>query len=178
MLAAVAIAAAAGGVLVVASRYGTAGLGRVPASRSGRALVPPRQAPASPPPAATAVPSLTEVEVPPPRSAESAEASVQGPPPAPAEQPESPAGEAPSPVSAPQPRGLSNGKTYKGSVALPDGGRIELGGVAWSEDDPHALVNDRVVGVGALVEGFEVTWIAEDRIALEKDGLKIYVAVK
>jgi len=95
------------------------------------------------------------------------------------DQPENRAGDASAqPAAPPQPRALSNGRTYRGSVSLPEGGQIELGGVAWSENDPHALVNDRVVGVGALVEGFEITWIAEDRIALEKDGVKIYLALK
>ncbi|HTR02705.1 MAG TPA: hypothetical protein VMN82_05870, partial [Thermoanaerobaculia bacterium] len=69
-------------------------------------------------------------------------------------------------------------KTYPGSVTLPDGGRIELGGVVWSESEPRALLNDRVLGVGAYVEGYSVLRIEEDRVVLEKDGATLTLTVR
>jgi len=77
-------------------------------------------------------------------------------------------------ASAPQ----SGGKTYHGRIALPDGGSLELGGIVWSDADPRALVNDRVVGVGAYVQGYTVERIEEDRVVLEKDGKRVTISLK
>jgi type II secretory pathway component PulC len=63
-------------------------------------------------------------------------------------------------------------------VELPDGGSLELGGIVWSEADPRALVNDRVVGVGAYVQGYTIERIEEDRVVFEKDGKRITITVK
>jgi hypothetical protein len=91
-----------------------------------------------------------------------------------------PAGaEAPAPAPAPKPSGpIANGKTYAGSVTLPGGDRIELGGIVWSETEPRALLNDHVLGTDSYVEGYRIAKIEEDRVALEKDGVTIYVTVK
>lgn len=91
---------------------------------------------------------------------------------------------APAPVraveAAPAARAprLASGRTYAGSVALSDEAKIELGGIVWSEAEPRALLNDRVLGVGGYVEGFVVTGIETDRVALRKDDLVIYLSVK
>lgn len=85
----------------------------------------------------------------------------------------------PSPaVPAPRPQSLVDGRTYAGSIVLPGGAKIELGGIAWSETEPRALVNDRIVAAGAYVEGFTISRIEEGRVALEKDGLTIFLSVK
>jgi len=73
---------------------------------------------------------------------------------------------------------VTDGKTYAGSVALPGGAKIELGGIVWSETEPRALLNDRIAAVGAFVEGYSLTKIEENRVALEKDGVTIYISVK
>jgi hypothetical protein len=87
--------------------------------------------------------------------------------------------EAPAPPPAPKPAGpIANGRTYVGTVALPGGAKIELGGIVWSETEPRALLNDRVLGVDSYVEGYRVAVIEEDRVALEKDGVTIYLSVK
>jgi hypothetical protein len=83
----------------------------------------------------------------------------------------------PAPVSKPS-GAIANGRTYAGSVPLPNGEKIELGGIVWSETEPRALLNDRVLGTDSYVEGFRVVKIEEDRVALEKDGVTIYVSVK
>jgi type II secretory pathway component PulC len=69
-------------------------------------------------------------------------------------------------------------RTYAGSVTLPGGEKIELGGIAWSEEEPRALLNDRVVGVGGYVDGYSVSKIETDRVVLEKDGATIVLTVK
>jgi len=85
----------------------------------------------------------------------------------------------PPPTPAPRPSGpLADGRTYAGSLTLPNGNRIELGGIVWSETEPRALLNDRILAVGSYVEGFVVAGIEENRVALEKDGVRIYVTVR
>ncbi len=78
----------------------------------------------------------------------------------------------------PPPPRLGSARSYAGSVALPGGAKIELGGIAWSETEPRALLNDRIVGVGAFVEGYTVSKIETDRVELQKDGATIVVTVK
>jgi len=89
---------------------------------------------------------------------------------------------APEPAGAPAapaaPRALADGRSYVGAVDLPDGGRIELGGIVWSEDDPRALLNDRIVATDAYVAGFTVSKIEENRVELVRDGLTIYLSLK
>ena len=85
---------------------------------------------------------------------------------------------APAAVAPRAPQAIADGRTYSGSVTLPGGAKIELGGIVWSETEPRALLNDRIASVGAYVEGYSLTKIEEDRVALEKDGVTIYVSVK
>ena len=85
---------------------------------------------------------------------------------------------APAPPAARAPQAVADGKTYAGSIALPGGAKIELGGIVWSETEPRALLNDRIAAVGAFVEGYSLTKIEENRVALEKDGVTIYISVK
>jgi len=101
----------------------------------------------------------------------------------------SPAADAPAanPASAPAPPPAAphaarpsapSTRTYAGSVSLSGGEKIELGGIAWSEEEPRALLNDRIVGVGGFVEGYAVSKIETDRVVLEKDGATIVLTVK
>ncbi|HTY42816.1 MAG TPA: hypothetical protein VMH79_13155 [Thermoanaerobaculia bacterium] len=92
--------------------------------------------------------------------------------------------EAGAPVAAPPAPGKPaaaapvGGKTYAGGVTLPDGGKIELGGIVWSESEPRALLNDRVLGIGAYVEGYVLVRIEEDRVVLDKDGATLTLTVR
>lgn len=88
-----------------------------------------------------------------------------------APQPPQPAPHAPRPAAA-------GPRTYPGSVTLPGGEKIELGGIAWSEEEPRALLNDRIVGVGGYVDGYSVSKIETDRVVLEKDGATIVLTVR
>lgn len=134
------------------------------------------RAPAADPAAAAQVPTaLPLVVVAPPRSRPAAAATAQS-----TQAGQSDASEAPAAVEVPAPRRnrLVSGKTYAGSVTLPEGARIELGGIVWSETEPRALLNDRVLGVGAYVEGFTVGSIETERVELRKDDLTIFLSVK
>jgi len=98
---------------------------------------------------------------------------------APATEDEHGAGAASAPTAVPRAAGpFAEGRTYAGSVTLPGGGRIELGGIVWSETQPRALLNDRILAIGSYVEGFVVAGIEENRVLLEKDGMKIYLSVR
>jgi len=83
-----------------------------------------------------------------------------------------------TPGSAPAPRSAADGRSHVGAVQLPGGARIELGGIAWSQEEPRALLNDRIVATGAYVEGYTVAKIEEDRVVLEKDGVSITLTLK
>ena len=73
---------------------------------------------------------------------------------------------------------LSDGKTYVGEVTLPGGERIELGGIVFSETNPVALINDRVIGTGGGVGGFTLTEIQPDRVKLEGADGTIWIRLK
>lgn len=78
----------------------------------------------------------------------------------------------------PVPSTLADGRTFVGVVNLPEGRRIELGGIAWSEEAPRAVLNDRIVATDAYVEGFTVKKIEENRVTLERDGMTIYLSIR
>jgi hypothetical protein len=84
-----------------------------------------------------------------------------------------------APAAPPPPRPAApRSRTYSGSITLAGGEKIELGGIAWSEEEPRALLNDRIVGVGGYVDGYAVSKIETDRVVLEKDGATIVLTVK
>jgi hypothetical protein len=73
---------------------------------------------------------------------------------------------------------VADGRNYVGTVSLPNGARIELGGIVWSDAEPRALLNDRIVATGDYVEGFNVAKIEEGRVVLERDGATISISLK
>ncbi len=73
---------------------------------------------------------------------------------------------------------FSDGKTYVGEVTLPGGERIELGGIVFSETNPVALINGRVIGAGRVVGGFTVAEIQPDRVKLEGEDGTIWIRLK
>lgn len=86
--------------------------------------------------------------------------------------------EATEAAQPPAPKPVADRRHFVGTAQLPDGVRIELGGIVWSEEEPRALLNDRIVGTGAYVEGFTVSKIEEGRVVLEKDGTTISISLK
>lgn len=75
-------------------------------------------------------------------------------------------------------RGLADGKTYIGEVNVPDGGKIELGGIVYSESSPVALINGKVLPPGGVVEEFTIVSIKPDRVELNGRGVTIFVTLK
>jgi len=65
----------------------------------------------------------------------------------------------------------------RGEIAVP-GGKIELGGIVYSETNPVAVLNGHVVGVGAYVEGFLVVAIDENRVELKNDQRTIVLTLR
>ena len=114
----------------------------------------------SPIPSAAPRPRPTRVPMPADAATAPGEATASPPPPAPAAS------------------RIADGRSYVGSLNLPGGAKIELGGIVWSETEPRALLNDRVVKTGAYVEGYELVKIEENRVVLQKDGVTISVSVK
>lgn len=47
---------------------------------------------------------------------------------------------------------------------------LSLAGILWDETRPLAIINDVVVGVGDVIEGYFILNISPDTILLEKDG--------
>jgi hypothetical protein len=75
-------------------------------------------------------------------------------------------------------RGLADGRTYIGEVTVPEGGKIELGGIVYSESNPVALVNGKVLPPGGVVEEFTIVSIKPDRVELNGRGVTIFVTLK
>ena len=76
------------------------------------------------------------------------------------------------------PRGVADGKTYAGEVTLPDGPKIELEGIVFSETNPVALINGKVLPPGGVVEEFTIVSIKSDRIELTGRGVTIFLTLK
>jgi hypothetical protein len=83
-----------------------------------------------------------------------------------------------APAESKASRGLSDGKTYIGEVNVPDGGKIELGGIVYSETNPVALINDKVLPPGGVVEEFTIVSIKPDRVELNGRGVTIFLTLK
>ena len=75
-------------------------------------------------------------------------------------------------------RGLSDGRTYSGEVALPDGQKIVLEGIVFSETNPVALINGKVLPPGGVVEEFTIVSIKQDRVEFKGRGVTIVVTLK
>ena len=80
--------------------------------------------------------------------------------------------EVPPPASA-----LDAGRTYLRRVRESSGWpKIELGGIVWSEEEPRALLNDRIVGRSTPTSRASPSRrSSRERVALEKDGMTIYL---
>jgi hypothetical protein len=75
-------------------------------------------------------------------------------------------------------RGLTDGRTYAGEVALPGGPKIALEGIVFSETNPVALINGKVLPPGGVVEEFTIVSIKPDRVELKGRGVTIFVTLK
>ncbi len=69
-------------------------------------------------------------------------------------------------------------ESYVRHADLKDNLSIELGGIAWSESGPYALLNGRVVGIGESVSGLIVRQIEPLEVVLEGQGRTISLRLK
>jgi hypothetical protein len=72
---------------------------------------------------------------------------------------------------------LEAGKTYLRRVVAMDGVDVVLGGIAYSESRPIAVMNGSVVTPGDMISGFTVIAITPEHVELEADGVKIFLAL-
>lgn len=84
-------------------------------------------------------------------------------------------GEAPPAVHRAVPPGA---RAAAGVFVAPDGTRIELGGIVFSEANPVALLNGRVLPVGGVVGGMTVVAIEENRVELEGEGARVFLSLR
>ncbi len=82
-------------------------------------------------------------------------------------------GEAPAPD-----RGSVAAKAHSGTFVAPDGTRIELGGIVYSETNPVALINGRVLPVGGVVGSMTILSITENRVELAGDGARVFLSIR
>ena len=75
----------------------------------------------------------------------------------------------------PRPAAPARGRTvsFVREGTAPSGARLSLDGIVYSDANPAAVVNGRVVSVGSFVEGYEVVRIRPDRVELEDRGSRI-----
>ena len=65
----------------------------------------------------------------------------------------------------------SQPRVFIETAILASGEELALGGIAWSETGPYALLDERVVGLGETIHGYMVTRIAPQEVELEgSDG--------
>lgn len=62
---------------------------------------------------------------------------------------------------------------FVGKVELEGGGEIELGGIAWSESAPAAMLNGSLLKVGGEILGLQVVSIAPRTVTLAGQGQRI-----
>ena len=80
--------------------------------------------------------------------------------------------------AAPEMAAEPTAESYVQSYPLPGGGSIELGGIAWSETGPFALLNGRVVGPGAVVQEYTLERIRPGHVELAGDGRRIHLSLQ
>lgn len=69
-------------------------------------------------------------------------------------------------------------REFVGQAQLRDGQLVDLGGIAWSESEPFALLNGQVIGVGELIRSYRVTEIDPDQVILEQDDDRVVLRLK
>ncbi|HEV7667583.1 MAG TPA: hypothetical protein VGS22_03600 [Thermoanaerobaculia bacterium] len=152
-----------------------------PPAPAPAAVHPPSSAPAveapksAPPPASTAPlvrPTAETSASPPTRSPVTPSAPAAAPPKVPAPRPAAP----PTAASAPPSYGL---QVFVREVYLPGGGpHLRLGGIAYSEEAPIALINGAALGRGEVVEGYVIRRIDAAEVELEGPGGRVVLRLK
>ncbi len=141
---------------------------------------PPPVARAAPPPAAPVAEPIVSVRparpepkaAPPPPPPAAPEPAFVEPRPAPS--PPAPSNPAPAGDSG----SLVDGRVYVGEVPIPGGGSVKLNGIAFSQDQPVAVLDGRVMGPGEIVGGFTLVAIESGRVKLQGHGATVYLSPK
>lgn len=151
---------------------------------------PPAEEPAAPPAAAAPPPApapvLREVSDPAPRESGVSVTRIEppGPPMVASGSPMIVRSEQALPFEEPQPsQGArpsppARARSYVGAATAPSGARLTLDGIVYSDENPAAVVNGRVVSVGSFVDGCEVVRIRPDRVELDDGGSRIVLLLK
>ena len=130
----------------------------------------PETAPPAPIPAP--VPEVrTPQPVPPPQPPV---VTAPAPEPQPVPQAEAPRVQEPAPP-APAPR---ESRSYVGEVPVPGGGVVRLNGIAFSTENPVAVLDGKVMSPGEVVQGFTVVEIRQNQVKLEGHGETVFVSLK
>lgn len=148
--------------------------------------VQPRAGAEPPPPSAPATPGLASAATAPAPVAPSASEPPATPlakPPLPKTTPRTSlqppsASEPVAPVRAREPVTTFGPGDYLRRVDFPDGSKLELGGIVYSESSPFAYLNGRLVGVGEFVEGRRIDRIERDKVILSGDAGTITLRLK
>jgi hypothetical protein len=131
-------------------------------------------------PSSPAGPSASEATSAPQRTLPLPKTTSQPPPAAPSaseSQPSRAAAAVSAPVAPAAPAGRRTGDFLR-SVEFPDGTKLELGGIVYSEAAPFAYLNGRLVGVGEFVEGFRIDRIEREQVLLSGDAGSIRIRLK
>jgi hypothetical protein len=80
---------------------------------------------------------------------------------------------APPPETGPQ-----SPRSFLREADVPGVGRLQLAGIAWSEDRPFALINGKVVGRGDSVDGLRVVEIQPKEVLLDLHGDQILLRLR
>lgn len=147
----------------VAADEGAEEAARLKAAAPSPAEPEPRAAAASPPVAPTR--TFPTVDANAASTSTRLPASTSAPRAAASEPPAAPAAARPATTT---PRTQPAVPTYVEIADLP-GGRLELGGIAWSKSDPHALINGRILGRGERVESYTIVDIQPREVKLTGD---------
>jgi hypothetical protein len=71
-----------------------------------------------------------------------------------------------------------SGASYLHRAELAEGVTLELGGIAWSESGPIALLNGQAVGQGERVNGYLVVEIQPQQIELRGTAGTVFIRIK
>lgn len=84
------------------------------------------------------------------------------------------------PIATPpsQENGPTDGASYHREVTLPGGVHLALGGIAWSEGNPAALLNGQVLGLGEGGDDWTLTAVERGRVEIEWRGVHFFLRLK
>jgi hypothetical protein len=153
------------------------------------AAVPPAmiEEPAPPQPVQESRPPVGEVRSGAPAEAPVALPAPTPPPPAAPEENRAPAAavpSAPAPTTPVRPSppantgSLVDGQTYVGEVPVPGGGTVRLNGIVFSQEQPVAMLDGRVMAPGEIIQGFTIAAIEAGRVKLQGYGTTVFVSPK